>query len=474
MADLGNIGPDMFVDACLLSGSALLPTLPELASQSHRKPSGIRRAVDMMMSTGRTGIDVCLHYRDVPQFRAMNYLDRYKRARLAVKHHVVLTADGKVEPLDVKTAPGDMHNVIGQRLPDEIYLYLSRGVIGPRVLNWRTSGEIIELPPLDNGDSEDFRTFVRDQLTELRKTSLSTLSHSLHRFYQHNDVTLRCWFDPSNARVIGMKDLPDPKPLLAKWNYKRDLTVDDPDKFKVYNRRACVTVTSGHPHLPKAGHGNHWRCRTQPTRSRVCQHHHHRQEPERGPSSEYGQVPHMLTCRQLIRTKFQFHYNTMCRLLHLRGYVNDKHCLTQWGQVLHAALSSLDGNPQLEEPVFVAIELARLNLLTAKNMFPTYTGAPFRGSGKRIQALPHRPDLPAVETDQRNTLLVSRVACLGQLRHKIIGYTGPLSRYLLAYHSMISAVRNDLHDLADVCLTTLLLNGDGERNRKILTDIGLR
>jgi len=245
MADLGNISSDMFVDACLLFGSALLPTIPQLNSQSQRKPSGLRRAVDMIMGLGHTGVDVCVHYQDDPQLRAMNYLDRYKRARLAVKHHVVLTAEGKVEPFDVKSASGDMHDIIGRRLPDEMYFYLSRGVIGPRVLNWRTAGEIIELPPLDNGDHEEYRAFVRDQLTELRKTTLSLLSHSLHRFYQHSDVTLRCWFDPSNARIIGMKDLPDPKPLLASWNYKGDLVADDPDKYKVYEHQALIM---GNPH----------------------------------------------------------------------------------------------------------------------------------------------------------------------------------------------------------------------------------
>jgi len=181
---------------------------------------------------------------------------------------------------------------------------------------------------------------------------------------------------------------------------------------------------------------------------------------------------------QLIRSRFQFHYNTTCRVLHLRGYVDDKHNLTRWGQVLHTALSHLNGNPHLEEPVFIAVELARLGLLTARNMFPTYTGAPFRGSGIYAPLNPTYQGtkfLTAIlDIEQRNTLLVSRVACLGQLRHRVIGYTGPLSRHLLAYHSLISAVRNDLHDLADVCLTTMLLNGDGERNRKILTEIGLK
>ena len=78
---------------------------------------------------------------------------------------------------------------------------------------------------------------------------------------------------------------------------------------------------------------------------------------------------------------------------------------------------------------------------------PPYHGAPYRGS----------------ETDQRNTLLVSRVSCLGKLRHKNIGYTGPLSRHLLAYRSIISAVRGAQRDVLEMALCTMLLSGDVDR-----------
>ena len=57
-------------------------------------------------------------------------------------------------------------------------------------------------------------------------------------------------------------------------------------------------------------------------------------------------------------------------------------------------------------------------------MFPNYAGVPYRGT----------------ETDKRNTILVSRVACLFQLGHESIGFTGPLNRGLLAYSGMICAI----------------------------------
>ena len=56
----------------------------------------------------------------------MNYMDLFCRTRCAIKYHLVLTDEGKVEPLNVDNAPSDIHEFIGYRLPDEIYYYLSK------------------------------------------------------------------------------------------------------------------------------------------------------------------------------------------------------------------------------------------------------------------------------------------------------------------------------------------------------------
>lgn len=90
-------------------------------------------------------------------------------------------------------------------------------------------------------------------------------------------------------------------------------------------------------------------------------------------------------------------------------------------------------------------------------MFPSYDGAPMRGS----------------ETDKRNTLLLSRIACLGKLRHRPIGFTGPLSRHLLGYNSIVGVVRGSQRDLLEMSLATLMLEGDVNRDRKDLSDLGL-
>lgn len=72
----------------------------------------------------------------------------------------------------------------------------------------------------------------------------------------------------------------------------------------------------------------------------------------------------------------------MWRLLQLRGYINEKHRLTQWGQALETAMSSLDPAENLEEPTFIAVELLRLGILSSKDWFANISGGPMRGTGK--------------------------------------------------------------------------------------------
>jgi hypothetical protein len=166
---------------------------------------------------------------------------------------------------------------------------------------------------------------------------------------------------------------------------------------------------------------------------------------------------------RLLSTKEEILFNSLWRMFTVLGYVNRDHSLSPWGQVLQATLAALPklDNPaaivELEEAAVVAVELLRLGLLNSTNMFPNYSGAPYRGS----------------EAVKRNTMLVARVACLGKLSHKEIGYTGPLSRNFLGFHSMVTAVRSMLRDLTEVCLVTLLAHGDATRKRDDYTDLGL-
>ena len=78
------------------------------------------------------------------------------------------------------------------------------------------------------------------------------------------------------------------------------------------------------------------------------------------------------------------------------------------------------------------------------------------------------------EDDKTFNMLVSRVACVAKLQHKSIGYSGPLSRQLLCYRSLISEVRSALRNLIEVVLAGLLLSGDANRDRNDWTEMAIK
>jgi hypothetical protein len=222
MEESGKISGDMFIDTCLLTGSTFLPTFPPLANIS-QKHFTIRDAANMLLTLGRSVTALCSHYQDEPLVQQLNYLDRYRRAKMAVKHHVVFRENGVAQPLDVDHAPSDIHEFIGQRLPDELYFYLSRGIVGPRVPNWLTSGELTEGPPLDSSESGEYQRLVREKLDKNRMQALALLSQPLSRFYHRKDIVMHFWFNKDAQKKLSFKDLlPAPREIVATWNVKEE------------------------------------------------------------------------------------------------------------------------------------------------------------------------------------------------------------------------------------------------------------
>lgn len=151
----------------------------------------------------------------------------------------------------------------------------------------------------------------------------------------------------------------------------------------------------------------------------------------------------------------------------MREYVDAKHNLTGWGYVLAQTIASLDGNAELEESAVLAVELLRLDDLNGDiSIFP-YNGAPMRGNGQYNNAnLWTTADQPLAK-DQHANMLISRVAGLGTLQHKPIGFTGPLSQHLLGYGSIVNTVRQTLRDLVEATCTQMFLTGCCERKTDI-------
>lgn len=408
-AGSGRISEDNFVDALLLAGTPFLPTLPNLSSPNRTDLLKPYAAIKMItMSSGRSGYSVVVTNKDDP--RNGDYVDKYQRARLAVKNHPILAQGGKVEPLNSNQMPSDANQFLGQHLSDELHYLQSQGIINSRLLQWRTSCEIFDQPPIDGGVSPEYQKLVTTKITPLRTAALSLLSTPLHHWYRVKGLEQTCWFPDAatgkpQKKEISIRDLPEYQAIAETWNVK-EATFRD-----------VISSNEGSGPLGSAILAL--------------------------ASDEFvANTVAKKDSNNLLSTSDEILYNSIWRFLAVREYVDAKHNLTPWGLVLWQTIASLD-NAELEESAVLAVELLRLEDLNGDiSMFP-YNGAPMRGNAK----------------DQRANMLISRVAALGDLQHKPIGFTGPLSQHLLGYGSIVNLVRQTLRDLVEATTTNMALTG---------------
>ena len=151
--------------------------------------------------------------------------------------------------------------------------------------------------------------------------------------------------------------------------------------------------------------------------------------------------------------------NVIWRFLQLRGYLNDKHQLTSWGEVLATIMAELGKDEDTEELAIVAVEMMRFNAWNGNDLAKTTPGRSFCPLAQTLADY-------GVDRKEASTInLITRVACLGRFKHKSKGYSGPLDRELLSFAWMISAVRSSLRDLIETTLVCMFLNGDAVRER---------
>ncbi|GKZ20091.1 hypothetical protein AbraIFM66951_008189 [Aspergillus brasiliensis] len=425
LEELGRLSNDQFLDFCLLLGSSFLQPFPGF--ETHVFPGKnptVRDALPMFNAAGRSALALCAQFEEDRRMQELEYTDRYKRACMTVKHHVYIDVDGRVGPMDQENASSDIHAVIGLRLPEELYFYLSKGILGPDVPNYLTSGEVLISLPLGVEDTEIYRQVAGSALTPIRTQSICLLSNSLHRFYQTKVINVRTWFDEKSPSTINLRDLPPVKDSIQSWKIPTEQLPESLQKLQA-SLGSCGRFQFAVQSLK---------------------------------DSDFVAKSVATKDSKQLSSQDELLANVFWRFLQLRGYIDEKHQLTQWGVCLEQALSGLDPADALEEPTFLAIEMIRFGLLNSKQWFSHVSGGPMRGS----------------DEDKSFNMLVSRVACIAKLQHKSIGYSGPLSRQLLCYRSLISEVRSTLRALIEVVLASLLLSGDANRDRNDWREMSIK
>lgn len=223
VTDLG-VSEDQFLDIGILVGFDHSPPFPMTPHEQ-----GLKATIDMVKyyKSGHAAVSA---FAEHPAVKSIQYMDHYARTRAMIKYSLVFSSEGTVLPLPLAiTSPGhghqghhshhptaadipsDLHEVFTHRLPDEIYYYLSRGLLGPQALVWLTTGMIVENPPLDNGETTEYKLFVKEVITDgqtgPRATALALVSNVSHSFWTNRKVMGSFWFEQPSTHNHNQKPI---------------------------------------------------------------------------------------------------------------------------------------------------------------------------------------------------------------------------------------------------------------------------
>ncbi|SCO83606.1 related to MKT1 protein [Fusarium oxysporum] len=416
-----------FIDSFLMAGTSFLPPFPALLESSIYSDYNISTAANLLRTAENSVATACASFNDILQSKDSGWLDKYRKARMVVHHFVYIAESGEIRVNDYEHLTSDNHEYLGLQLPAELFHYLNTGLIGPRLLGNITHGQVLIQPTLDGVASDEYKKLITDRIVPIKEQALSLLIPRLHRGIQHKNIKVRVWFDPKYSYTINHRSVnPPPSQRVASWSVKdEDLRAFFPDDFAGPVSLEVLSLVN-----------SDFVAKTFP-----------KERPIKGIDST-----DMVTSVAI------------WRFLHLRGYANDEHKLTPWGNALANTLLILqdakENHPEvtgLPEAALVAFELIRNGLLTGKHT-EGQAGLPRKGSYEEKATL----------------VLISECASLLKLRHQVYGYTGPLNKNLLSFWSLASAVREADRDLVEAIVASMFLYGQSKRERDDQLEISRR
>ncbi|CAE6428062.1 unnamed protein product [Rhizoctonia solani] len=393
LADL-QLNEEQFLDLGLLCGSEYSPTLPPHANETSIKPF-----VDFLRYYKSGFVCITSAFLDNPLMKQTNYAETFARARCMVKFALVLSSEGSVVPLPIALStgptgsttaadiPSDLHDIFTNRLPDEVFYYLSRGLFTPQALVWLTSGQVIENPPLDNGETNEYRRFVKDVITEgatgPRATALALITSVLHSSWQKTRVTTHFWYDnnpknfisPNGAQTTSLVE------RVVNWNVPSSIVEDElrRQSSSTIDFALCLGATV----TDKLAS----RTRTKPNPNHP------------------------------LEKKDEVVANVIWRFLELRGFLLHAVCLLKF-----------------QDSMYLFLEMVRAGVIHG-NLWSgrAYSGGPSFGE----------------DEEKKSMLLIMRVLSIVPLSCLPQPWSGPLSRELLVFNSFLRSLSKALRTLVE-------------------------
>ncbi|KAJ7330435.1 XPG I-region protein [Mycena albidolilacea] len=467
---LGELGlsEDQFLDVAILVGGvggekgaqgqtgAFPPTMHEQA---------LKATVDMVKYY-KSGFAAVSAFAEHPAVKGVGYTEYYARTRSLIRYSLILSAEGVVLPLPVSggggpgvgaqgglpgadrggpsgptaaDVPTDLHEVFTNRLPDEVFFYLSRGLLAPQALVWLTSGQIVEGPPLDNGETTEYKRFVKEVVTDgqtgPRATALALISSVSHPFWAARKVAGVFWFE--GGQQAGQQGPGQGGQKAVQHNAPQTVQLAE----RVAGWHVPYAVVEDELRRQNSATIDFALCLGATSSERLA---------ARTKGKAGGAAP--------LEKKDEVVANVIWRFLELRGFLLNTHTHSPLARAMYAAIKSAKLNDKFQDPLYLFLELVRAGVMHGH----LWSGRAFSGG-------------PSFGTDEEKAcmLLVMRVLSIVPLNFKPVPWSAPLSRELLVFNSFVRSLTRALRTLLEVTSLNMLLRNDARRARDDLLDIAL-
>jgi len=291
----------------------------------------------------------------------------------------------------------------------------------------------VENPPLDNGETTEYKRFVKEVITDgqtgPRATALALVSSVMHSFWATRKVQGCFWFEPPapahNQKAVqhNSQQTVQLAERVSGWNVMYSIVEEElrRQNSSTIDFALCLGATSSERLA---------------ARTKIK------------PSSSQGPLD----------KKDEVVANVIWRFLELRGFLLNTHTHSPLSRAMYGAIKQARVNDKFQDPLYLFLELVRAGVMHGH----LWSGRAFSGG-------------PSFGTDDEKScmLLVMRVLSIVPLNFKAQPWSAPLSRELLVFNSFVRSLTRALRTLLEVTSLNMLLRSDARRARDDLLDITL-
>ncbi|KAG7666027.1 uncharacterized protein J8A68_000457 [[Candida] subhashii] len=430
-----------FIDISLMVGCTLQPvTFPNFPSIP--KPNPLQPYPQL--SHFKLGLDIVYQYNQFNQggdllgyimnLNDPRLVDLYFKGHSAIKYIPVLNKDGYVQLYNVEMAklgfdsnidfldedtqdeeseidnqpqsvvkiPNDIHEIISQRLPPELYYYQSIGLLPLELLESIVKGQFDIRPNLEIGLNDSFKSLINSKYyLDNLDYQFNLLTQLLARYYQVKTINVKFWYKDelvkSNTRLT---------PPISKRVNKLFIQNDNSgEKFSLIE------------FFKQKLDGN------------------------------YSTDKEISTVEDIIST-------VMLRTLYLFKIIDDKSQVNSLGKVLVKYCESqgneIDNN-QLEHLILILflIQSKTLKLNDINREFSTVSKL-FKDANSQVEEVANE--------DVSKITLISRIFSLVKFNISPINYQGPISRNLLNFRSHLKFINNHIINSLECLLVDFIVH----------------